>query len=148
MRGTLLIAMLGVLVVLSFAAGQASRSNPGSSPVVQLAQATSSQLQGVVRFAHDGDGRPVSQSEYDRAAEAALKATGGGRVHDVDYEAEGGATWEVEVTTNEGRAVDVLLDANFRVIEVGDESDSNETSRMSSHSSHGHDDDDDLWDDD
>lgn len=148
MRGTLLIAMLGVLVVLSFAAGQATRSNPGPSPVVQLAQATSSQLQSVVRFAHDDDGRPVSQGDYDRAADAALEAVGGGRVHDVDHDAENGATWEVEVTTNDGRAVDVLLDANFKVIEVSDESDSNESSRMSSHSSHGHDDDDDLGDDD
>lgn len=148
MRGTLLIAMLGVLVVLSFAAGQASRSNPADSPVVQLAQATTSQLQGVVRFAHDGDGRPVSQADYDRAAEAALEATGGGRVHDVDHEAEGGATWEVEVTTNDGRALDVLLDANFKVIDISNESDSNEPQGYSSHSSHGHDDDDDLWDDD
>ena len=148
MRGTLFIAMLGVLVVLSFAAGQASRSSPGPSPVVQFAQATTSQLQDVVRFAHDGDGRPVSQADHDRAAKAALEAVGGGRVHDVDHDNENGATWEVEVTSNDGRALDVLLDANFKVIEVSGESDSNESSSMSSHGSHGDDDDDDRWDDD
>ena len=146
MRGTLLIAMLGVLLVLSFAAGQASRSPQGQSPVVQLAQATTSQLQDVVRFAHD-DGQPVSQADHDRAADAALKAVGGGRVHDVDHDAENGATWEVEVTTNDGRALDVLLDANFKVIDISGESDSNEPQGYSSHSSQGHDDDD-RWDDD
>lgn len=70
---------------------------------------------------------PVPSSDADRAAEAALRATGGGRVHDVDRDAEGGATWEVEITTREGKEVDVLLDANFRVLSVGDERESNET---------------------
>jgi hypothetical protein len=150
MRGTLLIAMLGVLVVLSFATGQASRANPGPSPVVQLAQATTSQLQDVVRFAHDDDGRPVPQADYDRAAKAALDAVGGGRVHDVDHDNENGAAWEVEVTSNDGRALDVLLDANFKVVDISGESDSNEPGSMSSHGSHGDDDndDDDRWDDD
>ena len=121
MRGKLLVAMLGLLTVFALAASQV--------PALH---------------AHDGDGeQAIPQADYDRAAQAALKAVGGGRVHDVDLDSENGARYEVEVTTTDGRAVDVLLDANFKVIDVSGESDSNEPQSRSTHESHDHGDDDD-----
>lgn len=124
MRGALVAALLGVVALTALA------RIPFAS-------------------AHDDHEPQVSQADYDRAAQAALKAVGGGRVHDVDLDNENGAKWEVEITTTDGRAVDVLLDANFKVIDISGETDSNEPQRSSQGHSSGHDDDydDDDWDD-
>lgn len=70
---------------------------------------------------------PVSQADAQRAADAALEAVGGGTVHDVDREDEGGSTWEVELTAPDGRALEVHLDARFNVIRQGGERDANES---------------------
>ena len=70
--------------------------------------------------------QPVSPADYERASKAALEATGGGTVHDVERENEGGSAWEVEITTAAGKRVEVQLDAQFRVLSVGDERDANE----------------------
>jgi uncharacterized membrane protein YkoI len=73
--------------------------------------------------AQDDDGGGISAADYDRAAQAALDAVGGGKVLDVDRENEGGATWEVEILKSDGTEADVLLDAQFRVLNVGSERD-------------------------
>jgi len=69
---------------------------------------------------------PKGSADYERASKAALEATGGGTVQDVDRDSEGGATWEVEVIKTDGTQVDVLLDGQFRVMSVGAEQEPNE----------------------
>jgi uncharacterized membrane protein YkoI len=60
----------------------------------------------------------VSGPTADRASAAALKATGGGTVNEVEAENEQGATWGVEVTKDDGATVDVFLDENYKVIGI------------------------------
>ena len=56
------------------------------------------------------------------AKAAALEITGGGDANSVELNAEGGATWEIEVTTTDGSTVDVLLDSDFDEVAVEDDS--------------------------
>ena len=65
--------------------------------------------------------KPAPRSDIDRAATSAVAATHGGRAVKVAREAEGGATWEVEVALKDGRRMDVLLDSRFRAIQVSSE---------------------------
>ena len=60
--------------------------------------------------------------QAERAAAAALDATGGGRANSVERDSEAGATWEVEVTKRDGSTVDVRLDASYRVVVIEVES--------------------------
>jgi hypothetical protein len=62
--------------------------------------------------------------EADRATAAALDATHGGRANSVERDSENGATWEVEVTTEDGRTVDVRLDESYGVVVVEGDSES------------------------
>jgi hypothetical protein len=62
--------------------------------------------------------KPITGTALERASEAALAHTGGGRVTDTEAGDEEGA-YEVEVTLADGREVDVHLDASFNVL--GDE---------------------------
>jgi hypothetical protein len=71
--------------------------------------------------------KPASNPDADRAARAAVTATGGGEAVEVGRESENGATWEVEVAKPDGRRVDVLLDSQFAVMNVSDERDPAET---------------------
>lgn len=64
------------------------------------------------------DEGPITGTALTRASEAALAHTGGGRVTDTEAGDEEGA-YEVEVTLDDGRQVDVHLDAGFAVL--GDE---------------------------
>jgi hypothetical protein len=63
----------------------------------------------------------------DRAAVAALEATGGGRANAVERDSEDGATWEVEVTRPDGTTVDVRLDEAYRVVVIEGDSESPDT---------------------
>jgi uncharacterized membrane protein YkoI len=54
--------------------------------------------------------------DADRAVAAALAEVGGGTANGVEQDSDG--TWEVEVTTGDGRAVDIDLDAGFAVVSV------------------------------
>jgi hypothetical protein len=65
----------------------------------------------------DGEGR-VTGPQADRAVQAALEVTGGGRANAVERDTENGATWEVEVTEPDGDTVDVRLDENFDLVVV------------------------------
>ena len=57
-----------------------------------------------------------------------MTAARGGKAVKVARETEGGATWEVEVIKTDGTPVDVLLDAQFKVISVGGEQEPGEAS--------------------
>ena len=70
----------------------------------------------------DNSAEQVSGAGADKAAAAALEITGGGRANSVELDAEGGATWEVEVTATDGSTVDVLLDSDFDEVAVEDDS--------------------------
>ncbi len=70
----------------------------------------------------DGEGTATGPGA-DRARQAALAHLGGGTANAVERDNEKGATWEVEVTKG-GKPVDVRLDANFKVIVVDDDSES------------------------
>ena len=71
------------------------------------------------------DGASLTGQTLARASAAALKATGGGKVNETEYDSDKGATYEVEVTKPNGDTVDVRLDGSFNVIAVdGDQDDS------------------------
>ena len=67
-----------------------------------------------------GGDRAITGSALDRASEAALKATGGGKVTETEAGDEE-SYYEVEVTKADGSQVDVQLDRGFSV--VGSETD-------------------------
>jgi uncharacterized membrane protein YkoI len=59
----------------------------------------------------------VSQSDREKASEAALKATGGGAVTDAERgDDDDKYAYEVEVTFDNGSDTDVELDENFKVL--------------------------------
>jgi uncharacterized membrane protein YkoI len=63
----------------------------------------------------------------DKARAAALAHLGGGHANAVERDDEDGATWEVEVTKRDGNTVDVRLDANYQVVVVEGDSESNDS---------------------
>ncbi len=65
----------------------------------------------------DGD-KGLTGREANRAAAAALSATGGGTVNAVERDGEDGAAYEVEVRKTDGSTVDVRLDARYRLLVV------------------------------
>jgi hypothetical protein len=68
----------------------------------------------------------VSGPAADRARDAAL-AHHPGTANAVERDSENGATWEVEITGEDGRTVDVRLDENYEVLVVeGDGADDGE----------------------
>jgi uncharacterized membrane protein YkoI len=74
----------------------------------------------------DGRDQAITGAALDRASEAALKETGGGKVTETEAGDEEGA-YEVEVTRADGSQVDVHLDKSFHVINsVADEEDHGE----------------------
>ena len=68
----------------------------------------------------DATERPITGSALERAGDAALESTGGGRVTDTEVDDEEGY-YEVEVTRDDGSQVDVHLNRDFKV--TGDEED-------------------------
>ena len=74
----------------------------------------------------DGDAA-LKSPLADRAGAAALRFTGGGRVHAVERDSEQGATYEVEVTKPNGSTVDVRLDANFRLVAIDGDSEADDS---------------------
>jgi len=75
---------------------------------------------GIGVAASRGDDEPLTGSALEKATAAALEHTGGGTV--IETEAgDDGAAYGVEIRLDNGRVVEVGLDANFEVI--GQESD-------------------------
>ena len=58
----------------------------------------------------------VTGVQADRARAAALDATNGGRVDEVEREDEHGAVWKVEVIKANGDSVEVRLDGGYHVV--------------------------------
>jgi hypothetical protein len=65
----------------------------------------------------DGDAT-VTGPGADAATEAALEATHGGTANSVERDDDNDATWEVEVTRDDGTTVDVELDENYDVVVI------------------------------
>ena len=59
----------------------------------------------------------VSGPAADHARSAALAAHPG-TANAVERDSEHGATWEVEITGNDGKTVDVRLDENYKLVVV------------------------------
>ncbi|MEJ7745030.1 MAG: PepSY domain-containing protein [Nocardioidaceae bacterium] len=80
---------------------------------------------GGAALAASGDDKgAVTGPRADEATAAALVATQGGRANSVERDSENGATWEVEVTKEDGKTVDVRLDENYQVVVIGGDSES------------------------
>ena len=84
---------------------------------------------GVALAAGGGDDdateAPITGEELDRASDAALEHTGGGRVTETEKGDEE-SLYEVEVTLHDGSQVDVQLDADFEVVSDERDSDTSE----------------------
>ena len=65
--------------------------------------------------------------QADRAAAAALRATGSGTVNAIERDSENGATYEVEVTKKDGSTVDVRLDESYKVVVIEGDSEKADT---------------------
>jgi uncharacterized membrane protein YkoI len=65
--------------------------------------------------AAEADDQPLTGSSLERATEAALAHTGGGTVVETEV-GDDGAAYGVEIRLQDGRVVEVNLDANFGVI--------------------------------
>ena len=68
------------------------------------------------------DDQPLTGSSLEKATAAALEHTGGGTV--IESEAgDDGAAYGVEIRLDDGRVVEVALDARFHVIDSGTDED-------------------------
>lgn len=63
----------------------------------------------------DGGDQPIEGSALQKASDAALAETGGGKVTGTEINDEQ-SYYEVEVTLSDGSQVDVQLDRNFHVV--------------------------------
>ena len=70
---------------------------------------------GIAIATSGDDDTPIGGSALEQATAAALAETGGGTVTDSEV-GDGGAAYSVEVRLEDGRQVEVNLDANFHVI--------------------------------
>jgi len=75
---------------------------------------------GVAIATTASDDQPLTGSALEKATVAALQHTGGGTVIETEV-GDDGAAYGVEIRLDDGRVVEVGLDANFQVI--GQESD-------------------------
>ena len=80
---------------------------------------------GIGVAATDDNDVPITGDALERAVSAALEHVGEGRVTDTEAGDEEGA-YEVEVTLDDGRQIDVHLDENFTVIGTEPDSDAEE----------------------
>ena len=74
----------------------------------------------------DGDAQ-LKGPQADRAIAAAVKFTGGGKANAVERDSEDGATYEVEVTRQDGSTVDVRLDEKFGLVKIEGDSEAGDS---------------------
>ena len=129
-----LIAIAAVAAVLTLGVGTAIATQPSSSsaqnnePAVGATAPASEQneaakgqeneaAEGSENEAAEGQDsdESLSGSPAQQAADAALRATGGGTVLEVEQGDDPRSTYEVEVRKN-GGVIEVMLDSNFNVI--------------------------------
>ena len=75
--------------------------------------------------AADGTEVPITGVALERATAAALEATGGGTVTETEQGDEE-SFYEVEVRRLDGSSVDVQLDESFRLVDITDDSETDE----------------------
>ncbi len=86
--------------------------------LVALLALTGAAVTATSRFAFAGgsdDDQPITGQALDKASEAALAHTGGGRVTGTEVGDED-SYYQVEVTVDDGSQVDVQLDENFNIV--------------------------------
>jgi uncharacterized membrane protein YkoI len=66
----------------------------------------------------DASEEQLTGAALERASAAALAETGGGEVTATEVENDSESAYEVEVTLDNGRAVEVELDADFKVVQA------------------------------
>ena len=124
-----LIAIAALAAVLTLGVGTAIATQPSSSsaqnnePAVgatdpesepnEAAEGQENEANGAAE-GQDSD-ESLSGSPAQQAADAALRATGGGTVLEVEQGDDPGSAYEVEVRKN-GGVIEVMLDSNFNVI--------------------------------
>jgi hypothetical protein len=81
--------------------------------VVVLAGAVSAGF--AIAAVSGGDDQPLTGSALEQATDAALAHTGGGRVVETET-GDDGAAYSVEIRLDDGRQVEVNLNADFQVI--------------------------------
>ncbi|CAH0195301.1 hypothetical protein SRABI83_01768 [Arthrobacter sp. Bi83] len=70
-----------------------------------------------------GTQSPLSQTDRDKAIQAALAKVGPGTVTDVEGGRDPGSAYEVEIQLNSGSEVEVNLGPDFQVLNQGAEND-------------------------
>ena len=124
-----LIAIAAVAAVLTLGVGTAIATQPSSSsaqnnePAVGATAPASEQNEAAEGQENEANGaaegqdsdESLSGSPAQQAADAALRATGGGTVLEAEQGDDPGSTYEVEVRKN-GGVIEVMLDSNFNVI--------------------------------
>jgi uncharacterized low-complexity protein len=124
-----LIAIAAVAAVLTLGVGTAIATQPSSSsaqnnePAVGATAPASEQNEAAEGQENEANGaaegqdsdESLSGSPAQQAADAALRATGGGTVLEAEQGDDPRSTYEVEVRKN-GGVIEVMLDSNFNVI--------------------------------
>jgi hypothetical protein len=115
-----LIAGAVAAAVLVFGVGTAVAAQQGTLP----GQEDEPAIAGTVSAAQEneaGEGKDSDESltgsPARQAADAALRATGGGTVLEVERGDDPNAAYEVEVRRTDGSIAEVMLDGNFDVID-------------------------------
>jgi len=120
MAGAVLAAAAAVPAIAQ-AGGDSDASIPGSdisqAPTTAIADAEAVEAED--SSVNDSDA-PIPGSDIGRASTAAIEYLGAGRVTDTEVGDEE-SYYEVEVTLDDGRQVDVQLDQNFKVVSTENE---------------------------
>jgi uncharacterized membrane protein YkoI len=114
-----LVAAAAAAVILTLGVGTAVVAQQNALPEGEDEPAingtTPQEYEGTENEANDSDGS-LTGSRAREASDAALRATGGGSVLEVESGDDPGAAYEVEVRKPDGGVAEVMLDANLDVV--------------------------------
>lgn len=115
-----LIAGAATALALTLGAGTVVAAQQGTASSQQektdiTAAATASQ-ENEAREGNDSD-KSLTGSPAKKAADAALQATGGGTLLEVEKGDDPGAAYEVEIRKTDGSVAEVMVDDKFSVID-------------------------------
>jgi hypothetical protein len=111
--GAVAAAVLILGVGTAVAAQQGTLPGQGDEPAVT--GTVSAPQENEAGEGKDSD-ESLTGSPARQAADAALRATGGGTALEVEQGDDPGAAYEVEIRKTDGSIVEVMLDGNFNVI--------------------------------